>query len=308
MKAQILATIESEGGKIDINDLASPAKALREGTKNQILKIFQAEMENDEVFREKYSTFDFNELLNSIIDWVDEDTESLNGGSENGPYKDELASEMIPPNRPFKTLKELLMVDGMTDEFFQLLIERVTIYGSKGINVNYSNAEVLMALDPQLTKENAEAIIARRQNQELGGLFKNEEDFLSFLTSAEVNINIENFNEEGIPLLFNEEFNFRIKSTGNFGEATREIIAITYDTDSLKERLITLLDKQDDEESKAKGQEESGSNPQQPPESGKNDPKNEDNKDGKGDGKKTDDKPKIKPPKGRPTIVYWEEI
>ncbi|MCB0421129.1 MAG: general secretion pathway protein GspK, partial [Bdellovibrionales bacterium] len=305
MKSNIVSTIESEGGKIDINDLGSPAKSLAEGTRQQILKIFTNELELNEEFADQYSSENFEELVNHITDWIDEDTESRNGGDEKSYYKDELINEMIPPNRSLKTLEELHMVAGMKDAFYNLLAPRLTIYGTMGINVNYAPENVLMSLDPQITKELAGKIMARRSDKEKGGLFKDENEFIDYLGSGEINIDINNFNKDGIPLLFEEVQNFRIISTGNYASATREITAITYDMENLRERMITLLDKND--QTKGQGEEDqgsredSGTNPNKDP----NDPKTGANKD---PNNKDANKDKIKIPKGRPTIVYWEEI
>ena len=298
MKAALLATIESEGGRIDINDLGSPAKSLAKQTYQQILSIFTNQVENNSDFSEKHSGVKFEEIVNNLQDWVDEDSESRNGGDESSIYEGDLAnSDFIPPNRPFKTLKEIKMVKGITDEFFEMLKEKVTIYGSMGINVNYAPAEVIMALDSQITKEMAEKIIAKRQDKEAGGPFT-QESFEEYLSSGEINIDTADFNKDGIPLLFKEELNFRIKSTGSFANSSREIAVITYDMTNLRDRLIELLDEQD----KPKDQ-DGESDPAKSSDTSKDAPKDDDPKDDKDEKKKT-----IKVPKGRPTIVYWEDL
>lgn len=305
MKANILATIKSEGGKIDINDLGSPAKALADSTRQQILKIFTNEIENNEDFADKHSDINFEELVNNIADWIDEDEESLNGGDEKGYYQDELLHDKIPPNRSLKTLEELHMVKDMKDEFYNLIAPKVTIYGSKGINVNYAPDEVLMALDPQIDKEKAGLIIQRREDKEKGGFFKDQDEFLGFLEGGEINIDTSEFNQDGIPLLFAEEQNFRVISTGNYSNATREITAITYDMDNLMERLITLLDEED--KAKDQGGADGETDPNPPPNSGEGADGNKTGGNESG-GKSSSDNKKIKIPKGRPTIVYWEEV
>ena len=90
---------------------------------------------------------------NSVaIDWVDEDKESRNGGDERGRYPD-ISSDFIPPNQPFKTVKEMHMVRGMQEMFYKILEGSFTIFGTKGVNVNYASKDVLMALDPTMTDE-----------------------------------------------------------------------------------------------------------------------------------------------------------
>ena len=291
LKATYITTIESEGGKIDINDLGSDIESLRKATQAQILQIFAREIENNETFNDKYRNFNFSELVNNIIDWVDENKESLNGGDERSYYQDFLEdhpSEMIPPNRPLKTLKELHMIAGMNDDFYRLLESKVTTFGIKGINVNYANAEIFKALDPLINDEIAQKIIERR-NDPNEGLFKNEDDFVGFLGTL---INTNQFNEAQIPLLFDTVYNFRIRSTGEFAKASREITVVTFDFDNLTGRMAELLDKQDESSGEGKKPDD---DPAKPP------PKTPD--------------PNAKPsppakkvnPKGRPRIVYWQE-
>ncbi|RME15958.1 MAG: hypothetical protein D6797_05575 [Bdellovibrio sp.] len=289
LDTQFMATIESEGGKIDINDLGSSSKALKEAVKQQILQIFSMEKERNEEFREKYGSFNFEELVNNMIDWVDEDDQTINGASESSLYSDELANPFIPPNESFKTLDEIRMVKGMNDDFFNLLKNKVTVFGTKGINVNYASEEVLKSIDPQITDELAKKIIQRRNNPNLGGPFENEEDFLGYL-----GLDQENFNPSGIPLLFDAEYNFRITSTGADKNVTRTIEAIVYDFDAAQKRLNELLDKEE---------EKTNTNNSNTTETT---PNNTNSTDNTNDTEKTQEQTESTP-KGRPRVVYWKE-
>lgn len=287
---QYLATIESEGGKIDINDVGSAAKPIRDATKAQILKIFTGEVESNEEFSKKYRNHRFDELVNNFVDWIDEDSDSLNGGGERDKY--ELRSDFIPPNAPFKTIKELNMVAGMNEDFFQLLSQRITLFGTKGINVNYAPREVIASLDPSIREETLNAIIKRRQDPNEGGPFANEEDFFNFV--SRFNVNTQAIQKSGVLLIFGTEFNFRIRSTGRFSNSNREITAITFDLDNLKERYLKILDKEEEAKKQVPGS-QPGATPGTLVGSAPTTPAN------------TQEKAKIAPPKGRPTVVYWEE-
>lgn len=298
MDAQYLATIEPEGGKIDINDLGSEIESLRAATKAQILKIFETELQNNESFSRNMTGYNFEELVNNIADWIDPNKESLNGGSESGYYQNVQNSDFIPPNQPLKTLEELHMVSGMTDQIFDVLSKRITVFGVKGINVNYAPKEVLMGLDYSITEEIAEELIARRNNPDQGGPYQNQEDFFNF--AQNLNVNVQAIENTGIPLMFGEEFNFRIRSTGQFANVTRDITVITYDYDNLMERYIELWDKSEKE--KASNQGDPNQNPNQANDQGNTGNNNQADNQGSGSGD-----PQIKIPKGRPAIVYWEE-
>lgn len=237
MDAQYMTQISSEGGKIDINDLGSPSKALRESTRERIMQLIQNRIDSDEEFQESNRNLTVEELVNDMQDWVDNDRESLNGGSEEGRYPD-ANSEFIPPSRPFKTLEELKMVRGITDEIYSIIAPNVTVYGLKGVNVNYADKAVLKSIDKQIDDRIVEEIMKRRGDPTLGS-FPDQAAFESFLGTQGVNLS--NFNEQQIPLYFEPETNFRIVSTGIFGRSTREIVAIVYDFDTVRTRLEKLL-------------------------------------------------------------------
>lgn len=275
MQAQYAATIGPEGGKLDINDLGSDLKALKKTMIAQVVKIFGSEKEHNEAFAKKYAGVRFEEIANNIADYIDEDRESLNGGDEGAGYKDLGEKDVtMPPNRPMRTIEELHQVAGMTDDFYKILAPRVTVFGTKGINVNYAQKDVLMALDVTMTDEAADKIIARRGDPKLGGPFKDDDDLFGYIRSY--GVNVKNIQDAKVPLLYEQEFNFRISSTGFASNVKREIIAVTYDYVNLTGRLAQLMD---DQAALDQGQLTNTNVP----------------------------KRKIEGAKGRPAVVYWEE-
>jgi len=63
--------------------------------------------------------------------------------------------------RPFRSINEVLLVEGMTKETFLLFKDLVTVYGTGRININTASKEVLLALG--LDEELAEVIIRFRR-------------------------------------------------------------------------------------------------------------------------------------------------
>jgi general secretion pathway protein K len=296
MDVQYLATIESEGAKIDINDLASPVKSLADTTKQQLLQIFAWEQESNEQFSSQYRNFDFEQLINNIADWVDADTESRNGGDEASLYR-EITDISLPPNRPLKTIEELHMIATLSDEIFRVLAPRVTVFGSKGINVNYASKEVLMSLAPEFNEEVADAVKKRIETPEEGGPFKDEADFQSFVEN--LGVNYSKIKDSGMPLLFDAEFNFRIRSTGQYQNSASEIVAIVYDFDKVRGRVTDFLKKQLEDEKKQSGDqttpdEDTDKMPQTSP-------------NGEDPTKKAAETTPPPAPSGRPNVVYWME-
>ena len=232
-----LATIDSEGSKIDLTDLASPSPALSAAATQQLTQLIKNRLDEDDDWARDNRSIRADEIVNNIADWMDEDTQSKNGGDENGIYS---RGDVKPTNMPMKTLSELHLVKGVTDEIYNILIKRVTLSGIKAVNVNHASKEVIRSIDAQIDDKTADEIIKRRNDPDLGPFDK--DSFPSFLQTQ--NINMTTFNTKPpIPLFFDSEFNFKIKSTGINGRAQREIFAIVYDFDKVKTQLAAAMPK-----------------------------------------------------------------
>lgn len=242
LKTSYFTTIEAEGAKIDINDLGSPSKIMADAAKNQLNALFAQKIENDEQFSRRFRGFNFEEVINNIADWVDADGESRNSGSERELYADRgTNTKFLPPNQPFRTLQEIHLVAGVTDELFDVLIPAVTLYGGKGINVNQVGKDVLRAFGPQFTEERMDKIHVDRKDPRRGP-FKNEKDLIEYLNSIGISGNpFESKDEAKTPLVFEPESNFRIHSTGKAGQTQSDIVAVVYDVDKVRERLEKAL-------------------------------------------------------------------
>lgn len=283
MDASYFVTIEDEGSKIDINDLNSPSKSLQEATKTQLLNIFAQKVKTDEEFARKHSNVRFEEIVNTIADWGSSKSQSLNGGDKKARYSElnqESQGDNYPPNRGFRSLAEMHMVPGMTDEIYDLLAPRVTIYGMKGINPNIASKEVIRSLDPAMTDEAVTAILKRRDDAQEGGPFKNAEEFWTFVQQKGVRTEGKT---DQIPLIFESVFNFKIRSTGEFAGATREITAIVMDFNKTAAKIKTYTDKD------------------------KKDPNAPTDPNNPNGGSKSGSAAKVPLAKGPPRIVYWNE-
>lgn len=248
MDANYIVTIEDEGSKIDLNDLSSVSKVLRETTKKRILQIFEQRKKDDDGFARVYGGTDFSQLVDSIQGWMTS-TNRTDGGQDKRASFAELnslagATDTFPPNRSFRTLAELHFIPGMNDEFYGMLEPLVTIYGMKGLNPNLASKDVLKSLDPGITNEVADEVIKRRSDTQLGGPFKDAQDFWSFVNSKQARL--ENDTKD-IPLVFDTVMNFRIRSTGEFAGASREITAIVMDVSKAASKVSEYLtqEKQD---------------------------------------------------------------
>ncbi|MES3036330.1 MAG: type II secretion system protein GspK, partial [Bdellovibrionota bacterium] len=234
--------IEDESSKIDLNDLVSPSKVLRENTRKQILNMFKSRIESDEAFQERYGNVRFEELVNNIADWMSGQRESLNGGDKKNAYK-EYDTESLPPSRAFRTLSELHLVAGMDDELYNMLEPRVTIYGLRGVNPNTASKDVIMSLDEGITSEIADAAIKRRDTPEEGGPFKTSKagepsDFEAFLRQKGARLS-DTFKD--IPFVYDSIVAFRVSAIGSFAKSSRKITVITFDLEESASRLTSQL-------------------------------------------------------------------
>lgn len=239
IKAQYTTNISVEDNKIDINDLISPSKVLSTFSAQQLINIFKVEIENNENFAKKYRDYNFTELVNNFTDWIDKNSESLNGGDEKSFYNKWIEqyksaqdnTDYLPPNQNFKHISELRMISGMNDDFFQLLVDKITLFGSKKINLNHMNIELLKSF-PWATPEVLSAFEEKLASQS----FVNIEDFKNFLKDFDLQekVNTTIFS-------FDSGVNFQITSTGIVNNTSYTIKLITYDLEETKERLSEIL-------------------------------------------------------------------
>ncbi|MBC7370103.1 MAG: general secretion pathway protein GspK [Bdellovibrionaceae bacterium] len=283
MDASYTVTIEDEGSKIDLNDLVSPSKALAEAARRRMMQIFEAKLKDDEAFQKKYSGYKFDELINAVADWQTEKRGSVSGdGDKRGIYRD--YPEKFPPNRGFRTIQEVRLVPGMSEDFFELLEPAITIYGMKAINPNQTTKEVLRSLDAGITDEVANEIIKRRDDTNLGGPFKNKEDFWGFIVQKGARLAEKT---EETPLIFDKVFNFRIRSIGEYAGVSREITVVVMDLQSVASTLKGYVDKEKQAQQNANG----GAKPNATPQNAGNPAQSQ----------------SATLPKGAPRIVYWGE-
>ncbi len=296
MQGKYISMISSEGSKIDINDLASPSKSTAQAVHIQLLQMFQAKVKSDEAFAAEYSSFDFDKLINNIADWVSEGpTSAFDGGDKRSRYS-QFSNEFIPPNQPFKTLGELHLVKDMKDDFFNVLAPNITIFGTKAINVNLATRDVLMSLSPQITLERATELLKLR-SLPTRGPFKDFKDFLGALNSLGVSGDpfTDPKTKEVMPLSFDSEFNFRIKSTGISGKTQRNLEAVVYDFDRVKANLTQQMQAQ----KQANASPTPTPVPGAPPSGGAATPTPSPSP--------SPAPAKIDVPNERPSVIYWEE-
>lgn len=267
---------------LNINDLNSPSDAQKEKIRTKLQDLFKAKLEDDKEWGEKNRGIAFDEIINNIQDWIDPDTESKNGGNESSIYGklrelDPDNKDNFPPNRFFRTIDEVRMVPGVTDDIFELIKPAFSVFGISGIDPNSADQGALKSLHKSITDEIASKIIARRDNSKEGGPFKDKDDFIAFIEKEGARLLPEDKDKMPIRLPSTNPCSFRIQSTGSSGKSVITITAVTYDLACAQQDIAKLPVKEGGASATATPTPSQTANPQQ------------------------------QLPKGPPHIVYWNE-
>ncbi len=206
--------IKDLSGKIQVNQLVDETGSY-DTKQKELLTAFL----NSEQFG--LNTDDVGNLVDTIKDWIDPDNEATGFGAENSHYQ-----ALIVPysckNAPLESLKELLLIRGMTKGLFFGTKEDpgisscLTVHGDGKININTADPLVLRHLSEQIDQDMAEAMVEYR-NEERDDL-KDPKWYKKVPGMSHVSINPE--------LLTTSSTYFEIRSDGFEGTMTRSIRAI----------------------------------------------------------------------------------
>lgn len=166
-------TVEDLSGKLQVNSLVEHEADQGKGGNGNIAN------ENREILNQLLlsGTFELEgedaprEIVDALVDWLDKDERESDFGAESGYYR-----SLDPPyecrNGPVTVIEELLKVKGITAELLYGvdgkpgLADYLTVYGSDGkININTVPITLLQAVEPQISKELAEAMDEHRREE-----------------------------------------------------------------------------------------------------------------------------------------------
>ena len=230
IRGSYLAQIQPEDGKPDINDLSAALEPLQLFTRDILSNLLLKDEERD------YTEEEALQALNSLADSADSDRDSRDGGSEETP-------EGLPfPDRSFIFKGEISHTPGMTEPLWTALKPHITVYGGKGLNINYTTAPVLTALG--LPEELTEEILTRtRPKSEFYQPFQNIKEFCEWLIKRGVDVcgPLEQQYNTAEVLSFGGPFNFRIQAKGRIQSSGFQVESLVYDVSRVTARHQTLL-------------------------------------------------------------------
>lgn len=105
-------------------------------------------------------------IVQAILDWTDADSDArFPNGAEDAYYLD-LERPYRAANRPLASVRELLLVRGVTQAIFEKLAPHVTVLAEPtALNVNTASETVLMSLGPGIDRSTATLLINLRETQ-----------------------------------------------------------------------------------------------------------------------------------------------
>ena len=105
-------------------------------------------------------------LSQAVIDWLDDNVDPLSPFGAEDSYYLGLTPPYRAANRPMLSASELRLVRGFDDETYNKLAPFIcALPAGTTINVNTAPAEVLAALDPNISLELAKRLVERRDSQ-----------------------------------------------------------------------------------------------------------------------------------------------
>jgi len=159
--AEISVTIEDESGKIPVNLLVS-GNAYNPEIQQMLVRLLSLPEFG-------LSPERVEEVIASLKDWIDSDSEVTAGGAESDYYL-RLPMPYSCKNAPLDRLEELLMVKGITKELYYGtgdtpgIVRCLTVYGKGKININTAPRMVLQALGKDVTASMAEQLDEYRRS------------------------------------------------------------------------------------------------------------------------------------------------
>ncbi len=165
--------IDDEMGKIPLNVL--PGDTRIQAVLKRLLMLPEFDLDEMRV----------DEIVQSIIDWIDEDDTVTGRGAESSYYLS-LSAPYTAKNAPLDCIEELLMIKGVTPELYAGTKEKpglaqlVTVHRDKGnqtgaVNINTTPKLVLRALHDGVSVELADRMDEYRKNRENKENLKNVE-------------------------------------------------------------------------------------------------------------------------------------
>jgi hypothetical protein len=194
-----------------------------------INSVIEQKKDSDREFAEIYRTVTGKDVVDAIEAYLFRDAPPSNLPGFR-PFKAKEA--------PFYSLSELHLIPGIDDGLYDVLEPLLTVYSTAGINVNTLDKTGLLALVPEMTVEEAEDVLRKRDDPQVGQKFANEEAFWTAIGATSAGRNLEDIKGRLTAAnlkIITEEQSFKIGVHSTVGMSTRRLEAyVTLDTSGKK--------------------------------------------------------------------------
>lgn len=140
---------------------------------------------------------------------------------------------------PFFSITELHLIPGIDDEIYSLLEPSFTVYSTPGVNMNTIDKRMLRALIPELNETEADDVLRKRDDPDVGQPWATEEDFFKAVseTGAGQSINEIKKRLKDANIKFTaDENSFKVSVLATVGQAQRRLEAyIVLDANAVKQ-------------------------------------------------------------------------
>ena len=230
---ELLLKINDLSGRLQTNMLVEEKNAetsaeLRDILQNLLVSgIFPIEDETEAL-----------EIVDAIVDWIDEDDLESDHGAENSYYQS-LDQPYSARNGPLTSIEELLLIRGITPEFFfgsdenKGLKDFLTVYGEDGkININTAEPELIKSMNPLITDELAEQFDEFRKDEDNKDSFNDPSWYTAIGWPGDIELNDK--------IITTTSQYFQITATGKFDTLSWTMVA---DAGRAEDGTINLLRK-----------------------------------------------------------------
>jgi hypothetical protein len=219
-------TQPTPAGPVDPEQLKEARDKIRKTYADILDQIFEKKRQDDESFRNKYSTLKADTLLLNLTAFMDPQTKVDSDNREkNEYYQTANPTPYSLKDAPLVSESELHMVKGFDDEIAGIVADHFTVHSTSSLNVNRASGSMLQALIPELTNDDLDRLLKRRDDTAAGGNFKNEQEFWDFLqTLGDFGEAKKRLADNGIKIL-GAETSYRIIVTADSGIVHKSWVA-----------------------------------------------------------------------------------
>lgn len=234
LPGEMAGVIRSEGSLIPINLLdgnshRNSSKEIAEQISSELKQLIESTQESDDEFNNAYSGLRPEDLIHPLIDWIDDNTDKIEGGDELGDY-DNFNPPYEPRNGRMPVLSELRLVAGWNDDLYNRFASEMSVHKTtQTINPNYISLKRLKSFHPDFENEDLQKLEEKRREEP----FANLEQMAQWITAE-----LPSGRGFEFPLEFKsslQETIFRIEASGIVGLA-RRVIQLTVRLDEKPER------------------------------------------------------------------------